>query len=136
MHVNISAFCDFMWGLCAICCVAGLMMRVDKIRGQIAPQASGTATVSSTPSSVLGELPTAENMAIEDGRSCSGGQWPLAVPEPTSESPSNGRGECRLMAGKRPPTLSQSDFGSFSHLERVVDLDTEVSHGAFQLGMA
>lgn len=44
------------------------------------------------------------------------------------------------MAGERPswspPVGSTSDFGSFSHLQRIVNLDPEITHGALKLGVS
>ena len=57
--------------------------------------------------------------------------------EPTPECPSDGAGEWRFMAGKRPLTGHQlSDFGLLGHLERVIYLDTKVSNCALEFRMA
>ena len=39
-------------------------------------------------------------------------------------------------ASARSPTDLRSDFGLLSHLERIVDFNAEVTHGALQFGMA
>ena len=36
----------------------------------------------------------------------------------------------------RAATSAPSDLGLFRNLQCIIDLDTEVSHGAFQLGVA
>jgi hypothetical protein len=39
-------------------------------------------------------------------------------------------------ASAHSPAELRSDFGLLSHLERIVDFNAEVTHGALQFGMA
>lgn len=47
----------------------------------------------------------------------------------------------RLLAGKRPPPAAaagciRSDFRLLRHLQRIIDLDAQVSHRTLQLGVS
>jgi hypothetical protein len=60
----------------------------------------------------------------------------LPTADETFERPHRHTGQCLKLAGKRPLADLRSDLRLLGHLERIVDFDTEVPHGALKFGMA